>query len=52
MLIVEDLVVGRQGWGDVLAEHRNTWERRQLAAAVRRNPEVALQQLRDDGHLP
>jgi hypothetical protein len=46
-LVVEDLVVGRSGWQDVVSRHRAMWEDRQLRAAVRRNPEVAREALND-----
>lgn len=50
-LVVEDLVEARASWRDVLDEHRSAWEEIQLRAAVRRYPEVAMAQLREDGWL-
>lgn len=48
-LVLEELVDARPGWHDVVQEGRDEWEERQLRAAVRRNPEAALAQLREDG---
>ena len=50
-LILEDLVDCRDGWADVIEAHRSAWEERQLMAAVRRNPDAAIEQLRLDGHI-
>jgi hypothetical protein len=50
-LIVEHLVDARDGWQNVIGQHRQEWERRQLQAAVRRYPAIAIEQLREDGRL-
>lgn len=50
-LVVEKLVSGHRGWQDHIQASRQRFEERQLRAAVRRNPEVAKQVLRDEGHL-
>lgn len=50
-LIVEQLAHPREGWQDVIAEHREQWEERQLRAAVRRHPEIAIAQLREDERI-
>jgi hypothetical protein len=50
-LIVEDLVDSRPGWRAVVAAGRRDWESRQLRAAVRRDPDPAIAQLCEDGHL-
>ncbi|MFF6791087.1 hypothetical protein ACFY9C_18655 [Streptomyces filamentosus] len=39
-LIVEDLVVGASGWSEALAPGRERFQRNQLRAAMRRNPDV------------
>lgn len=44
-LIVEDLAVARPDWRQHLEGHRGEWERRQLKAAVRRDPESAREVL-------
>jgi len=44
-LIIEELASPNDGWKDVVTEHREVWERRQLAAAVRRDPETARRAL-------
>jgi hypothetical protein len=44
-LVVEEFVDPRDGWRDVLAEHRQRFHQRQLAAAVRRDPGTAKQAL-------
>jgi hypothetical protein len=46
-LVLEELVEGHAGWQEVIATHRGGWERLQLRAAVRRDPDTALAQLRD-----
>ena len=50
-LIAEGFVDSRPGALEVVQQHREIWEDRQLRAAVRRNPETALRQLREDGHI-
>lgn len=50
-VVTEGLADAHEGWQDVLAEHRSEWEDLQLRAAVRRDPETALDQLRRSGHL-
>lgn len=44
-LIVEGIAEGADGWEGVVREHRATWERVQLMAAVRRNERAAAEQL-------
>jgi hypothetical protein len=51
-LIVEKLVEYRHGWRSVIDTHREKWEDLQLRAAVRRHPDIAVEQLRQDGQLP
>jgi hypothetical protein len=48
-LILENLVDHRENWKDVIDDHRDAWEGRQLMAAVRRSPDTALRQLKDMG---
>ncbi len=48
-LVLEDLADARSDWREVIQEARDEWERRQLRAAVRRDPEAALAQLSEDG---
>jgi hypothetical protein len=50
-LIVERLVEWHPGWRESIDERRRDWEVRQLRAAVRRNPDVAIEELGVDGHL-
>lgn len=50
-LIREGFAEGRPGWETVVAGHRANYQRRQLMAAVRNDPQSALAQLRDDGHV-
>jgi hypothetical protein len=45
-LVLERLVEAHHGWEDAAGEHRSEWDRRQLRAAVRRDPETAMEQLR------
>jgi hypothetical protein len=47
----EKLTEVRDGWETVVKEHRDRWEERQLRAAVRRSPEIALAQLREDRQI-
>jgi hypothetical protein len=49
-LVIEGLVDARSGWADVVQEHRDIWETRQLRAAVRRNPTAAMNQLVEMGY--
>lgn len=51
-LIAERLVEARPNWKDSLEASREGFRERQLRAAIRRFPEVALDQLRADKHLP
>jgi len=46
-LIAEDLAEPREGWQVVLQAQRKDFEERQLRAAVRANPSVAREALRD-----
>lgn len=46
-LVIEGLANGRKGWRAALDEHRATFHRLQLAAAVRRDPETARGVLRE-----
>lgn len=48
-LVLEDIADARDDWSEVIQEGRTDWEDKQLRAAVRRNPEAALAQLREDG---
>lgn len=48
-LVAEDLADARPGWHEAVVDSRCRWEDRQLRAAVRRNPGLALDQLRRDG---
>ena len=50
-LVIERLADARPGWKGVVAGHRDLWEERQLRAAVRRHPDVARDQLREDQTL-
>jgi hypothetical protein len=51
-IVAEDLADARPGWRDAIIDSRSRWEDRQLRAAVRRNPEPALDQLRRDRIIP
>jgi hypothetical protein len=48
-LVVEGFVDARDGWEAAVAEHRRDFNERQLKAAVRRDPQTAVDQLRADG---
>lgn len=48
-MITEEMVSPRSGWDSVLGQHRAVWFQRQLAAAVRRSPEIAADALRREG---
>lgn len=50
-LAVEGLAEVRSDWATAVKEHRERWEERQLRAAVRRFPEIALAQLREDRQI-
>jgi hypothetical protein len=50
-LVVEGIVDVRPDSLEVVKQHRALWEDRQLRAAVRRHPETAMRQLREDGHI-
>jgi hypothetical protein len=49
-LVFEELIEAASGWQYAIAEHREEWEDRQLGAAIRRRPQVAVAQLRALGH--
>lgn len=51
-LVVEHFAVPRPGWETAVQEHRQRWNELQLRAAVRRDPEVALDALRQEGRVP
>lgn len=51
-LVTEQLASGRPGWKRHVDQGRRRFEERQLKAAVRRNPEIALAILREEGHIP
>jgi len=48
-LVVHGLAEARPGWQDAIGEHRARFQKRQLGAAVRRDPETALAELRNLG---
>ncbi|BDY32991.1 hypothetical protein [Mycolicibacterium mageritense] len=50
-LIVEKLVESREGWKQAVKAGRDRFREKQLRAAIRNTPEVALDQLRKDGHI-
>jgi hypothetical protein len=50
-LIVEQLVEARPGWEAAIENSRNAFREKQLRAAIRRSPAIALDQLRSDGWL-
>jgi hypothetical protein len=50
-LITEGLADGREQWADIVKSGRDGFHERQLRAAIRRNPQVALDILREEGHL-
>jgi hypothetical protein len=51
-LIVEELAAEhRQDWQDWVEAGRTRFEERQLRAAVRRNPDAAMEILRDEGRI-
>lgn len=50
MLIVEGFAEPRdERWPDILAEHRKRWHEMQLKSVVRREPEIAAEELRRQG---
>jgi len=51
-IVAENLADSRPAWADAVRDSRSRWEDRQLRAAVRRNPNLALDQLRRDGLIP
>jgi hypothetical protein len=51
-LVTEKLAAGRPGWKAHVDRGRQGFEERQLRAAVRRNPDIALAILREEGHIP
>jgi hypothetical protein len=50
-LVTEKLADGRRGWKAHVDEGRQRFEERQLRAAVRRHPDIALAILREEGHI-
>ena len=48
-LITEEMVKPRPNWRSVVDEHRARWQNIQLQAAVRRNPQAAVDQLKESG---
>jgi len=50
-LIVEKLVEARPKWGTALEESREGFREKQLRAAIRNYPDVAVHQLRRDGKI-
>lgn len=51
-LVIEKLAGGRPGWKVHVERGRQGFEERQLRAAVRRRPDIALAILREQGHIP
>lgn len=50
-LVVEQFADARPGWKEALDSSRDEFREKQLRAAIRRYPNVALAQLKADGHL-
>jgi hypothetical protein len=50
-VVTEKLASGRPGWKAHVDRGRERFEERQLRAAVRRQPEIALAILREEGHI-
>ena len=50
-LVTEKLAPGRRNWKTHVDRGRQGFEERQLRAAVRRHPEIALAILREEGHI-
>jgi hypothetical protein len=48
-LVVEGFAEGREGWQDVLQDHRRRYYLNQLRAAIRRDQEEAAAQLKNEG---
>lgn len=51
-LVTEQLADGRPCWKTHVDQGRQRFEERQLRAAVRRNPAIAMAILREEGHVP
>ncbi|SKV85414.1 Uncharacterised protein [Mycobacteroides abscessus subsp. massiliense] len=49
--MVEQFADARPGWKEALDSSRDEFREKQLRAAIRRYPNVALAQLKADGHL-
>jgi hypothetical protein len=49
-LVVERIAEARDGWDRTLNASRERFHRRQLHAAVRRYPDIAAEQLREQGY--
>jgi hypothetical protein len=49
-IIVERIAEARDGWQRTLNASRDRFHRRQLRAAVRRHPDIAAEQLREQGY--
>jgi hypothetical protein len=49
-LVVERIADARDGWERTLNASRDRFHRRQLHAAVRRHPDIAAEQLREQGY--
>lgn len=49
-MISEGIATGRPGWQAAVEEHRNGYDRKQLGAAVRRAPAIAIQELERLGY--
>jgi hypothetical protein len=49
-LVVEGIAEARDGWERTLNDSRDKFHRRQLRAAVRRYPDIAAEQLRQEGY--
>jgi len=50
--VVEGLATGRVGWEKRVAEGREGFHNRQLRAAIRRNPDIAIAALKEQGNWP
>jgi len=51
LLVTEDLADGHPGWSSIVEAGRDRFFKRQLRAAVRAFPEVAIEELKRCGHL-
>jgi hypothetical protein len=49
LLISEKLATAREGWEQVIGESRQQFQRLQLRAAIRRDPETAREMVRELG---